>query len=306
MTWNIDLFLNGSPPTMSMCTLARNLCLISGWVARNAIVPSTSGPQIKRKVRLGRGNSPASTRCATRRRRLQDRDTSASIVVCARPLVVQMAAVHDFTVGRVRARNRASHDSPLSWTDARLDMGIQDHRLASSPTFPQSLGRLAGHHEGEYGRLPRIQMAPANQRWIRARPGGCLVGHVADDAHRTMLRDCQLLHSRQNAIRQDNLAAHILAGVVALTGSVTHIDKPGLHVGTVTVVGETDGVGFPISEQQMLRTNFPQPCLFNRPAQVRAHQPIVPGAIDRELLAMNVGEAVLARPLISTMGRATT
>src|SRR5258708_3557398 len=47
----------------------------------------------------------------------------------------------------------------------------------------------------------------------------------------------------------------------------------------------------------MLRTHFPQPSLFNRPAQVRAHQTVVPGAIDRELLAMNVGEAVLPRAL---------
>ena len=55
VTWNTDLFLKGSPPTISMWMLARSRCRISGWLARNAMVPSTSGPQTKRRVRLGRG-----------------------------------------------------------------------------------------------------------------------------------------------------------------------------------------------------------------------------------------------------------
>src|ERR1700692_199718 len=47
----------------------------------------------------------------------------------------------------------------------------------------------------------------------------------------------------------------------------------------------------------MLRTDFPQPSLFDRPCQVGAHQTVAPYAVDCKLLAMSIGQAVLSRPL---------
>jgi hypothetical protein len=47
----------------------------------------------------------------------------------------------------------------------------------------------------------------------------------------------------------------------------------------------------------MLRTDFPQPTFFDRPRKVRAHQAIWLAAIDGELFAVSVGQAVFVRAL---------
>ena len=58
-------------------------------------MPSISGPQTKRNVRLGRGSAPLAISRAMHPRRLQDGYAAASIVIRARALVIQMAAVDD-------------------------------------------------------------------------------------------------------------------------------------------------------------------------------------------------------------------
>src|SRR5216684_1797138 len=79
--------------------------------------------------------------------------------------------------------------------------------------------------------------------------------------------------------------------------AVADVDQFPFHVGTVTVVCEVNWICLPISEKKMLRTDFPQPSLFDRPCQVGTHQSVTLGAIDCKLLAMSIGEAVLARAL---------
>src|SRR5258708_25744767 len=111
-----------------------------------------------------------------------------------------------------------------------------------------------------------------------------------------MLRDRQFLHSRQNAIGEDDLAAHVLAGVIGFARAVGNVDQSRFHVGPVTVVREENWICLPISEKKMLRTDFPQPCLIDRPRQVLAHQALTPRSIDVKLLALSFGYAVLARP----------
>ncbi len=104
-----------------------------------------------------------------------------------------------------------------------------------------------------------------------------------------MLRDRQFLHPRQNTVREDNLAAHVLRGIIGLVRSIADVDQFRLHVGAVTVVREADWICLPISEKKMLRPYFPEPCLIDRPGQIGAHQAVMPGAIDGKLLAMSFG-----------------
>ncbi len=147
-----------------------------------------------------------------------------------------MAAIDYFSRSRVRARNRAGHDRPVARADSRFHVGIQNERFAFSQARAQRLRRLARDHEGEAGRLTRIQMTPPNHSCIQARPCRSLIGHVTDDACRTMLRDRPFLHPRQNAVGEDDLAAHVLARVIGLARAVADIDQFRFHVGAVAVV----------------------------------------------------------------------
>src|SRR5258708_547048 len=230
-------------------------------------------------------------------RGLKDGDASACVIVCSWTFVIEMAAIDNFSGSRVRAWNCGGHDRPVPGADRGFHMGIQNDGFASAQAGPQCFGGLARDHEGEAGGMTRVQMTPPNHSRIQAGPCRSLVGHVADDAHCTMLCDRQFLHSRQNTVREDNLAAHVLARVIRLSRSVAHVDQLRLHVGAVTVVREVDWIRLPISEKKMLGPDFPEPSFFDRPRQVRAHQAVMPGSIDRELLALSIGQAVLVRAL---------
>ncbi len=100
-------------------------------------------------------------------------------------------------------------------------------------------------------------MTPADDGVIQAGPCSSLVRHVANNAGSAVLCDRQFLHSRQNAIGQHDLAAHIFICVIGFVRSVADIDQFRFHVGAVTVVREMDWIGLPISEKNMLRTHFP-------------------------------------------------
>ena len=167
-------------------------------------------------------------------------DASAAVIVRSRTLVIEMAAVDNFSRSRIGARNSGGHDRPVAGADGGFHVGIQSDRFAASQAGPQCFGGLARDHEGEAGRLTRIQMTPANHGRIQAGPCRGLVWHVADDAGRAMLRDRQFLHSCQNAIGQHDLAAHVFARVIGLARAVADVDQFRFHVGAVTVVGEMD------------------------------------------------------------------
>ena len=146
-------------------------------------------------------------------------------------------------------------------------------------------------------------MAPSHHGAIQSRPRRGLVWHVAHDSGRTVLQHGQLLHSRQDAIGQDNLSAHVLAAVVRFMRSVADIDQCGFYVGRVTVVGQADWVGGPVSQQQMLRPYLPQLAGFDFPAQIGPHQAVLGFSIYRELLALHFGQAVFTSPLQHELSR---
>ena len=80
-------------------------------------------------------------------------------------------------------------------------------------------------------------------------------------------------------------------------GTVADIHQGGFHIRGVTVVGEADRVGRPVAQQQMLRPHLPQSTSLDLPAQIRTHQPVLSFSIDGELLALDLRQSVLARPL---------
>ena len=70
-------------------------------------------------------------------RRLQNGDASASIVICARPLVIQMAAIDDFATGRVGAGNDAANHGPVPGADFSFYLGVENDMLSGAQTCPQ-------------------------------------------------------------------------------------------------------------------------------------------------------------------------
>ena len=100
-------------------------------------------------------------------RRFQNGHASAAVVICARPLVIQMAAVNDFAARRVGAGNDAAHHRPVSRTDFSFHLGVQNDLLSRAQTCPQRLGGVPRNHESESRRLARIQMAPTHHGAIQ-------------------------------------------------------------------------------------------------------------------------------------------
>ena len=100
-------------------------------------------------------------------------------------------------------------------------------------------------------------MTPANNGAIETRPCRGLVRHITYDTGGPILGDRQVLHSRQYAIGQDNLSAHIFSAVIGFMRPIADIYKGGFYVGIVTVIGQPDRVRSPISQQQVMGTHFP-------------------------------------------------
>ncbi len=110
------------------------------------------------------------------------------------------------------------------------------------------------------------------------------------------------MYASEYAICQDNLSPHILAGIVGLVRSVADIDQSGLHVGRVTVVSQSNRIGRPVSQKQMLWPDLPQLAGLDRPSQVRPHQPVLNFSVDGELLALYVRQSVFLCPLLNELG----
>ncbi len=182
----------------------------------------------------------------------------------------------------------------MARADSRLHVSIKNDGIASSQARAQGFGSLTRDHEGETRRLARIQMSPANDRFVEPRPCSCLIRHVADDPRGTMFGNRQRLHTREHTVRQNDLPTHVVARVIGLAGAVAHVDQFGFHIRAVTVIGEPNGIGHPISQQKMLRADLPKASLVHVPLKIRTHQAIRLGAIDGELLAVSVRQTILA------------
>jgi hypothetical protein len=76
----------------------------------------------------------------------------------------------------------------------------------------------------------RIEVTPADHGAIQARPCRGLVWHVAHNANRAMLGHGQLLDSRQDAIGQNNLSAHVFVAVIGFMGSVADVYQGGFNI----------------------------------------------------------------------------
>ncbi len=93
-----------------------------------------------------------------------------------------------------------------------------------------------------------------------------MVRHVAHDTGRPVLGYRQRLDPSQHSIRQDKLSPHILAGVIGFVGTVADIHQGGFHIRAMTVVGQANRIGCPVTEQQVLRPHFPQLTSLDLPA----------------------------------------
>jgi hypothetical protein len=80
-------------------------------------------------------------------------------------------------------------------------------------------------------------------------------------------------------------------------GAVANIYQRRFHIRRVAVVSQTNGVGCPVAQKHRLRPHFPQLTSLDLPAQIRTHQPVLSFSVDRELLALDLRQSVLARPL---------
>jgi hypothetical protein len=134
----------------------------------------------------------------------------------------------------------------------------------------RSAARLSGReHEGEaVGGLVRVEMAPAHQVGIEARPGRLLVGVVGQDAGGAALLDGLLVHDRRIAVGQDQPPTHLLALVVGGGRAGAHIDELRGDVGVLAVVGERHGQRRELGEHPGRGRDLLETRLARLPAEV--------------------------------------
>ena len=123
---------------------------------------------------------------------LEDSRAAAGIVVGARRRVIEMAGKNDLLIAPF-ARDHRGRDQIGPRRAPRLDLGAKPDRLTGlKPLLPcPGLGRR--DHEGE-GRMgaERVEMAPANQAFILAPPGGALVLRPGDDPNGAVAADGEI------------------------------------------------------------------------------------------------------------------
>src|SRR5262249_14860483 len=83
-------------------------------------------------------------------------------------------------------------------------------------------------------------MAPANQVLIVTPPRAHLVRVVTYQSGCAVLCDRLPVASRRRGVAEDQLAAHVLAIVVAPIGSPADVDELHGHVGALAVVGDSE------------------------------------------------------------------
>ena len=82
-------------------------------------------------------------------------------------------------------------------------------------------------------------------------------------------------HHRRGRFFREHLSC-----VVLIVGAIAYVDQGGFDVCAATVVGEANGIGLPISDQQVRWTNFPERAFFYFPAKIGAHQSVGLRAVD--------------------------
>jgi hypothetical protein len=126
-------------------------------------------------------------------------------------------------------------------------MRLQGDRMSIGHLHAQARGAGTRHHEGKSLRHRRVEVTPANHVRIQSRPRRGLIRHVADDPGCTEFDHRQRLHDRQHAVRQNDLAAHILAGIIRLGATRTHVDQRRHDIRAVAVIGEPDRIRGPVA-----------------------------------------------------------
>src|SRR5205085_5001173 len=90
--------------------------------------------------------------------------------------------------------------------------------------------------------FPGIEMAPADQALVVAPPGALLVLRPGDDPRRAIFGDRQRRRIAGLAGDEDQLPAHVLAGIVALRGAGANVDQLRLRPSADAVLRENNGV----------------------------------------------------------------
>ena len=181
-------------------------------------MPVISDGQMKRIVRTRRRNPLRVDQHLQRSRDLEVRGAAAGVVVRARLLVIEMAAEHDVAGGGDRCRE-SSRPAFRSGIASSLRARTTACSVMRSPRGEPLLQRprLADrNHDRE--RVPaaaRVEMAPANQILIVAPPRADLVRVVADETGGAELLDRLAMARGRRRVAQHELAADILAVVVA-------------------------------------------------------------------------------------------
>ena len=195
----------------------------------------------KRSVRFGRGivffRIPLwSARAISRSPRCR------GVVVGAGRLWAEVRGQDDLAGRRIRSGDRRDDDVIRGRHHLRRDPGAQDDPLTSREAVPKVLRLAPGHHEGEaVARLVGIEVSPADQIAVVARPGRRLVGVVGDKPGRAPIAAGQAVNLRKPPVGEHDLPADVLPVVVRRRRPGADVDEIGRDVRVLRVVGEGHG-----------------------------------------------------------------
>ena len=134
-------------------------------------------------------------------------------------------------------------------------------------------------------------MAPADQILIVAPPGAHLIRVVADEAGGAELLDRLPMARRRGGVAQHQLAAHVLAGVVAALRAGADVDELDRHVRALAVVGDREPHVVVRDDAPRLRLHFVEPSGIDAPAAVAVERAEPGRAVAGKRLDVHVGQA---------------
>ena len=154
----------------------------------------------------------------------------------------------------------------------------------------------------------RVEMAPADQAFILAPPGGSLVLGPGDDAGGAMAADGEIGDRLGLGRGQDQLAAKLLALIIGGGRAGADVDQLGLGAAADAVLGEADRLLRPGGYPHLVAPAIAVPPLLPQlreagvPGGARALGAVEGLAVRRQADHLDLGEAVGGEPVADQLG----
>jgi hypothetical protein len=167
----------------------------------------------------------------------------------------------------------------------------RDCLASAQPLLERARLAQRDHDREGVGPASRVEMAPADQILVVAPPCADLIRVVADESGGALLLDCLAMTGGGHRVAEHQLAADILALVIAPLGAGADVDELDGDVGALAVVSDRQPYIVVRHDPSRLRPDFVERPAVHAPAAVTVERPEIGGAVARKRLDVHLAQA---------------